>query len=88
MQPPSLSPQAVDPPPEPASPTKPIGSGSGPPSNNEPEEYKALSERKPAWAVFLVVVGIMMSLFLVALDRTIVSTVRGLQLPRYYLGYW
>ncbi len=46
-------------------------------STQDPEEeYKALSETKPAWAVFLVVLGILMSLFLVALDRTIVSTVR------------
>jgi hypothetical protein len=46
-------------------------------SNHDPEEeYKALSETKPPWAVLLVVIGILMSLFLVALDRTIVSTVR------------
>ncbi len=40
------------------------------------EELKALSETRPAWAVLLVATGILMSLFLVALDRTIVSTVR------------
>lgn len=65
-------------------PTIPTGSGPGsssdtasPPSNHDPdEEYKALSETKPIWAVFLVIVGILMSLFLVALDRTIISTVR------------
>lgn len=39
------------------------------------EDYKALSETMPMWAVVLVVLGILMSLFLVALDRTIVSTV-------------
>lgn len=40
------------------------------------EETKALSETKPGWQVFLVALGALMSLFLVALDRTIVSTVR------------
>lgn len=44
-------------------------------SHSEEEETKALSETMPIWAVFLVVLGILMSLFLVALDRTIVSTV-------------
>ncbi|KAL2195285.1 major facilitator superfamily domain-containing protein [Corynascus similis CBS 632.67] len=38
------------------------------------EEPKALSETKPIWEVILVVLGILMSLFLVALDRTILST--------------
>ncbi len=53
------------------------GTDTGTSSNKDPEEeYKALSETKPAWAVLLVVLGILMSLFLVALDRTIVSTVR------------
>ncbi len=45
-------------------------------SHQEFEETKALSETKPGWQVFLVTLGIIMSLFLVALDRTIVSTVR------------
>jgi hypothetical protein len=45
-------------------------------SKDPEEEYQALSETKPPWAVFLVVLGILLSLFLVALDRTIVSTVR------------
>lgn len=46
------------------------------PAKDSEQDYKALSETKPPWAVFLVVLGILMSLFLVALDRTIVSTVR------------
>ena len=50
-------------------------------SNHETEEPKALSETKPAWAVLLVALGILMSLFLVALDRTIVSTVSLLIKP-------
>ncbi|OAX82766.1 hypothetical protein ACJ72_02885 [Emergomyces africanus] len=42
--------------------------------NSYDEEPKALSETRPIWTVILVTTGILMSLFLVALDRTIVST--------------
>lgn len=45
------------------------------PPNEDDEEPKALSETLPPWKVLLVATGILMSLFLVALDRTIVSTV-------------
>ncbi|KAI1375291.1 major facilitator superfamily domain-containing protein [Hypoxylon crocopeplum] len=54
--------------------TLPTAAGTDMSSNNDTEEPKALSETKPAWAVLLVATGILMSLFLVALDRTIVST--------------
>lgn len=52
----------------------PTAADAGIPSINDNEEPKALSETKPAWAVLLVATGILMSLFLVALDRTILST--------------
>ncbi|EFX03240.1 major facilitator superfamily transporter aflatoxin efflux [Grosmannia clavigera kw1407] len=38
------------------------------------EDTKALTETMSGWKVLLVVMGILMSMFLVALDRTIVST--------------
>ncbi|KAL1851690.1 hypothetical protein VTK73DRAFT_9376 [Phialemonium thermophilum] len=38
------------------------------------EEPRALSETMPAWKMVLVAAGVLMSMFLVALDRTIVST--------------
>lgn len=44
-------------------------------SSYDDSDDKPLSETKPGWQVFLLTLGIIMSLFLVALDRTIVSTV-------------
>lgn len=59
----------------PRSSDQPIHADTSSSSQEDVEESKALSETMPAWAVVLVVLGILMSLFLVALDRTIVSTV-------------
>lgn len=68
----STTPQSV----KPSLATPPVDVNTDNSPEGDTEESQPLSETKPAWTVILVITGILMSLFLVALDRTIVSTVR------------